>query len=339
MFKKDWTPEDLMGLTGQTWAACALFAAVQLELFTALDRAGDEGLEEAELARKLDCQERSLGMLLTAMTALGLLERQGDRFKANAFARRYLAADSEDYFGFLLKHSAHILPGWTRLAEAVRSGGRVVELSSVETVDEQRQEAFLMGMFNVARRQADQVAAALDLSGRKTLLDLGGGPGTYAVYFCRHNPGLKATVFDQPGTEKFARAVFARYGLEDRVDFIGGDFLTSPLPGGFDAVWLSQVLHGEAPVPAARLVQRGAEALAEGGLLAVQEFIIDDDRRGPAQPALFSLNMLVQTPGGQAYTQAEISDMMSRAGLTDIQRLPVPLPPGCGIVTGRKGSA
>ncbi len=112
--------------------------------------------------------------------------------------------------------------------------------------------------------------------------------------------------------------------------------METPLPKGFDVVWLSQVLHGEAPAEAARLVERGAECLEPGGLLAVQEFIIDDDRRGPAQPALFSLNMLVQTPGGQAYTQGEITGMMRRAGLGRIRRLTAQLPPGCGILLGQK---
>ncbi|MDL2260380.1 FAD-dependent oxidoreductase, partial [Deltaproteobacteria bacterium OttesenSCG-928-K17] len=206
----------------------------------------------------------------------------------------------------------------------------------LRSLDEAVREDFLMGMFNIARQQADIVAAGLDLSGRARLLDLGGGPGTYAIYFCLRNPDLKAVIFDMPTTEKFARATIARFGLQDRVDFIGGDFLESELPKGFDAVWLSQVLHGEKPADAARLVARGASVLNPGGLLNVQEFILNDDRRGPAQPALFSLNMLVQTPGGQAYTEGEIKAMMEGAGLGDISRLQLDLPPGCGIMSGIK---
>ncbi len=187
--KIDWTPNDLMQLTGQTWTACALFAAVELDLFSCLDQSPEGTLKGSALAQKLECEPRALEMLLTAMTALGLLDRDGDLFKITPFAGRYLSTRSEDYFGYMMKHAAHILPGWTRLSQAVRSGSRVVEDSAAETVDDKRREAFLMGMFNVARQQADQVAQALDLTGRKKLLDLGGGPGTYAVYFCRHTPG------------------------------------------------------------------------------------------------------------------------------------------------------
>jgi SAM-dependent methyltransferase len=251
-------------------------------------------------------------------------------------SRRWLSADSPDYQGFSVLHTAHIMGNWLKLDQAVRSGTRPGGDPEEAAPEDEWREAFLMAMFNVARQQADRVAAALDRSSRTRLLDLGGGPGTYAVHFCLRYPRLRATVFDRPGTEKFARSTFERFGLGERLDFVGGDFLDSSLPGGFDAVWLSQVLHGEGPAEAARLVGRGADSLTPGGLLAVQEFIVDDGRQGPAMSTLFALNMLVQTSGGQSYTDGEIRDMMLKAGLSDIRRLSAELPPGCGILTGLK---
>ena len=334
---KDWTPEELFQVNAQTWTACAIQAAVKLDLFTALDSSETPGLTEAELARKLGLNPRALGMLATAMTSLGFLDRDGDRLSLTNTSHRYLSAKSDDYYGFAILHSAHILPAWTRLADSVKSGTHSSDRCTQNTgEDEAQREAFLMGMFNIARRQADRVAAAFDLTGRRRLLDLGGGPGTYALYFCRHYPELTATVFDQPTTEKFARSVAKKYELTDRVDFVGGDFLSDDIPQGFDVAWLSQILHGENPADAARLVARGAVALNPGGILAVQEFIIDDDRKGPVQPSLFALNMLVQTDGGQAYTEGEIRSMLADAGLTNIRRLQADLPPGCGIVVGDK---
>ena len=275
-------------------------------------------------------------MLVTALVALNYLERKGEAARVTESSRKYLSTISPDYFGFIIKHMSNILPNWVNLSQAVATGQMVAVNATLTTDYESEREAFLMGMFNTARQQADRVAEALELSGRKRLLDLGGGPGTYAVHFCLRYPELSAVVFDQPTTEKFARAVFKRFNLEQRVDFIGGDFLNSDLPGGFDVAWLSQVLHGEGPADAARLVKRGAESLNRGGLLGIQEFIIDDDRSGPAQSALFSLNMLVQTPGGQSYTQSEIAAMMTAAGLRDIKRLEAQLPPGCGVMVGLK---
>lgn len=141
-----------------------------------------------------------------------------------------------------------------------------------------------MGMFNIALLRPQTEARALDLSGRERLLDLEGGPGIYAVYFCLQNPTLHATVFDEPTTEPYARDVIRRFKLEDRIDFTGGDFLKSALPTGYDVAWLSQVLHGENPADAAKLVKRAAQTLRPGGLLCIQEFIINGDRSGPVIP-------------------------------------------------------
>jgi len=336
MESKNWTPADIMRLSSQIWTSCTLQAAVKLDLFTRLDRAPDQGLTVAELAAALDCEPRATDLLTTALVALNLLERARDRLLLTEASRRYLSADSEDYQGFSLKHQNNIMCGWINLEKSVRSGTKIEGSRPIATEDESEREAFLMAMFNVARQQAGRVAEAFNLTGRRRLLDVGGGPGTYALFFCRHNPELQAVVFDLPTTEPFARVTIERFELTRRVEFVGGDFTSDELPGGFDAVWLSQVLHGESPEQAARLVRRAAGALDSGGVMGIQEFILDDDRCGPPQPALFALNMLLQTPGGQAYTQGEITDMMAGGGLKDIRRLEVNLSPGCGILTGVK---
>jgi precorrin-6B methylase 2 len=331
---KDWTMPELLKFSGSYWACCALQAAVQLDLFTAL---ADGPLTGKELAARLGCDQRALGMLVTALVALEFLERRGEALAASPSSLIYLARTSPEYVGFIIRHHAHIMPGWVNLAEAVRGGRSVLGKSSVRTVEEEEREAFLMGMFNVARGQAETVAKALDLAGRSRLIDVGGGPGTYAVQFCLGQPGLTALVFDLPTSEPFAREVAARYGLADRIDFVGGDFLRDELPKGQDAAWLSQVLHGESPENAALLVKKAAASLNPGGLLAVQEFVLDNDRSGPAHSALFSLNMLVGTSGGQAYTLDEIRAMLVNAGARDVRALEVDLPQGCRIVVGTRG--
>jgi SAM-dependent methyltransferase len=175
----------------------------------------------------------------------------------------------------------------------------------------------------------------IPLEGRRRLLDLGGGPGTYAIHFCRHNPGLKATVFDRPSTREFAERTVARFGLQDRVAFEAGDYLTDPLPGAYDVAWLSHILHGEGPEDAARVVAKAASALAPGGLLIIHEFILDDTLDAPLFPALFSLNMLLGTAGGQAYAEGRLREMMSAAGVAGIVRVPIDSPNQSGLLMGR----
>ncbi|MDL2210024.1 SAM-dependent methyltransferase [Desulfovibrio sp. OttesenSCG-928-O18] len=334
---KEWTAREMLELSGMYWKTSALQAGVVLDLFTALDAMAAEGkrADIASLARAVQSDERALGMLVTALTAMGFLGMDQDGILLPEHSRKYLSRESDEYIGFIIKHHMHIMPAWSKLAEAVQSGRSTREVSSSDTDDAAERESFLMGMFNVAMHQAEKIAAALDLSGRNRLLDLGGGPGTYAVFFSLANPGLCATIFDRPTSEPIARNVVRRFGLEDRVGFAGGDFLLDPLPEGYDVAWLSQVLHGEAPADAAKLVARAGKTLNPGGLLVIQEFVVDNDRRGPEHPALFSLNMLVGTQGGQAYTWAEIEAMLKAAGAVSVSRLDIALPQGCGILVGR----
>jgi SAM-dependent methyltransferase len=332
MNTNDWNAKNLLQLSGGYWAGCALQAAVQLDIFTAL---AEGPRDEPELAAALGCEARSFSMLATALAALGLLRREDGKLAAPGPVLALLSRASPDYVGFIISHHAHLMPAWTRLAETVRAGRpETVERVSRDGSDEERQ-AFLLGMFNIARLQAEKIAQALDLSGKSTLIDVGGGPGTYAVYFCKKNPGLKATIFDLPTTEPFARKIVADYGLEGRIGFAGGDFLAGPLPAGQDVAWLSQVLHGETPANAAKLLQNAAACLKRGGLLCVQEFALNDDRGGPAHAALFSLNMLLRTEGGQAYTEGEIAQMMRSAGALDVHALEVELPNACRVLLGQ----
>jgi SAM-dependent methyltransferase len=330
---------DILGISGAYWAGCALQAGVTLDLFTAVERgrsgAQDKRLSVRDLALRLACDERALGMLATALIALGFLGGNTGDVTLPEHSRMYLSRSSEQYIGFIIKHHAQIMPGWVKLAEAVQSGKRQREISSSDTDSAEERENFLMGMFNIAVNQAEKVAAAFDLSGRKRLLDIGGGPGTYAVFFCKANPGMRATVFDRPTSESFAGNVARRFGLNEFIDFAGGDFMADALPTGYDVAWLSHVLHGETPADAARLVAKAAKTLNPGGLLAIQEFVLDDSGNGPAHPVLFSLNMLVGTAGGQAYTGAEIRDMLQKAGAGRIRRLEIDLPMGCGILAGQ----
>lgn len=331
---KEWTTRELLAVSGAYWAGCALQAAVQLDIFTSLH---DGALTTDELAVQLGCDKRALGMLLGALASMKLVDRKDGLVSAAPSALPFLSRKSSGYAGFIIKHHFNIMPGWSRLDKAVLTGSSTAEKSTRYTTDSTEREDFLMGMFNIARLQAGQVADALDLSGRKRLIDVGGGPGTYALYFCKKNSELRGTVFDLPTTEPFAAKTIASFGLGGRVGFVAGNFLTDPLPKGHDVAWLSQVLHGESPSGAAALVKKAASCLDPGGLVCVQEFVLDEDGNGPEQAALFSLNMLVQTPGGQAYTAGEIGDMLRAAGAVRVSLLDANLPMGCKVVIGELG--
>lgn len=332
MTQESITIAELLQLSGGYWATCALHAGVKLDIFSIVDNAGKTAEETAAIAGS---DSRATAMLLDALASMSLLTKLGEIYESTPFASRHLSRSSPEYLGHIIMHHHHLMQGWTNLTAAVTSGSPV-RVSSSHAVDEAQRESFLMGMYNLATLAAPKIAAAVNLSECSNLLDLGGGPGTYAIHFCQANAQLRATVYDLSTTRSFAEKTIERYGLSARVRFAPGDYHADPIPGCYDAAWLSHVLHSEGPEACAAMLRKAAGALVHGGILMVQEFILNDEKSGPMFPALFSLNMLIGTKEGRAYSEQELRLMLENAGLSAIVRIPLNMPNGTGIMIGRK---
>lgn len=324
----EWNPGALLELSGYFWKTCTLHAAVKLDVFTCL---GEERLTSAEVSDRLKSSSRGMERLLNALVAMDLLTKADDKFANTSSAREFLSKDSPKYLGHIIMHHHHLVESWSQLDQAVQSG-RPMRKKSIFS-DEERRQSFLMGMFNMAMNIAPMLIPGIDISSRRHLLDLGGGPGTYAIHFCRHNPRLKATVFDLPTTRPFAEKTIARFELSDRINFVEGNYIKDDIEGRFDAAWLSHILHGESPEGCKTIIQKAIAALESGGIIIIHEFILNNSMDGPLFPALFSLNMLLGTDG-QAYSERQLMDMLADAGAKDIQRIEVQTPNDSGIITG-----
>lgn len=330
MEQNNWTPADLLQLSGGYWSACALHTGVKLDVFTSL---AEREMTAPELTELIKIDLRGGAMLLNALTALKLLEKTGESYKAVPFSVEYLSRSSKKYLGHIIMHHHHLMAGWAHLDEAVTSGHVLRERMSGSAEDTVR-ESFLMGMFNLAMQMAPRIVSEINLAGRFRLLDLGGGPGTYAIHFCQHNPELTAVVYDLPTTRRFAEKTIESFGLSTRIAFNDGDFLNKGIEGRFDVAWLSHILHGEGPEKCAVIIDKAMSALEPGGMILVQEFILDNTMDSPLFPALFSLNMLLGTTDGQAYSEGDLMAMLSVAGFCNLHRLQLQLSNGSGIIVG-----
>ncbi len=331
MRESDWTREVLLDTSGGFWKTCALHAAVKLDLFTLI---GDKVLTAAELAAKAECDERGLATLLNALVSVALLGREEQGYRNTPASFDGLSKKSEHYVGFIVQHHAHLMQSWAQADTAVKTGKPIRAQEMWR--DESEREAFVAGMHGVGMANAPHVTAQLDLAGSRRLLDLGGGSGIYAIHFCLATPGLTATVFDLPETRPYAEKTIAQYGVGARVEFQAGNYLQQPIEGRYDVAWISQVLHAEGPEEGQRILAKAAAALEPGGRLLVHEFLLEDTLDGPENHALFSLNMLICTPHGQAFSTAELKEMLERAGLQEVRRLEFGGPGGSGIVCGVK---
>jgi hypothetical protein len=324
-----WSVGKLLEVSGSYWQACTLHAGVKMDIFSLI---GDDELMGEEVARKLEADTGSVNRLLNALTAMGLLTKKQDRYTNTPESKSLLVKDSPEYIGHIIVHHHHLVSAWSNLSQAVKSGQQVRERSSFSEGEER--ESFLMGMFNLAMNIAPGLTEEIDLGGRRHLIDLGGGPGTYAIHFCLTNPELRATVYDLPTTRPFALRTIERFGLSSRIDFMDGNYMEEEIEGSYDVAWLSHILHGEGPEDCDKVLRKTVSVLEPGGLILVHDFILNDNLDGPLFPALFSLNMLINTPEGQSYSEGQLASMLADAGVKEIKRLTFRGPNDSGIVTG-----
>jgi SAM-dependent methyltransferase len=291
-----------------------LLTAVELDLLSAVG-AGATG---AEVAAAVGADPRAAGMLLNALAAMGVLVKDGDRFSCTEAAR----ALGRERAG--LMHMAHLWDSWSTLTACVRTG------TSARTGPAGGQvEDFIAAMHARARIVSAEALRLVGARGVGRMLDVGGGPATFAIAFAQAEPGLHADVLDLGPVLPIARGHIREAGLEGRVAVREGDLRAGDLGQGYDLVLVSAICHMLDEAENQDLLRRCARALNPGGRVAIREFILDPDRAGPPRAALFALNMLVGTPRGNTYTEAEYRSWLGQAGFREITR---PEPEGDWII-------
>ncbi|GAB4251814.1 MAG: methyltransferase [Acidobacteriota bacterium] len=310
-----------------------LFAACRLAVFDALEGPATVG----ELAARLGASRRGLRILLDALVGLGLLDRCEDRYGNTPLAERFLTKRSADSRVHRMLHGARLYERWAGLAEAVRTGRPVPEERIPPELAGDRR-AFARAMADSARSIARQTAAALDLRGVRRLLDVGGGPGVYAVAFAERESNLEVTILDDAETLEVAAQTVRGAGLDGRIHLLPGNALEMDFDGTFDLVFVSNVLHIYSAERNRELVRRAAAALSPGGRLVLKDFFLDEGsdagKRGPTWNLLFAVNMLVSTEGGDCYTESEVLGWCRDVGLELVQRIPL-TPRATMLVTAR----
>jgi SAM-dependent methyltransferase len=305
-----WTPAALRDLAMGFQPSRVLLTAVELRLFSLI---GDGALTSAELAGRAATDPRATDRLLNALCAMRLLAKRDGLFRNTPDSRRYLDDASPEYAAGL-GHTAGMWHTWSGLTDAVREG-RPALRAPINDRGDAWLKPFIAAMHYRAALQAPAVAERIGLEGVTRVLDVGGGSGAFAMAFAAHAPALVAVVFDLPNVVPLTRDYIAQAGLTARVATAVGDYLVDPLPGGFDLVFLSAVVHSNSSEQNAALIKSCAAALNPGGRVAVVDWVMDGDRVTPPGGAFFALNMLVATAHGDTFTEAEIRGWMEDAGL------------------------
>ncbi|WP_079061391.1 methyltransferase [Streptomyces griseoruber] len=304
------------------WQAQALFAAVRTGVFDALAE-GSLTVEKAAAACALP--EDSALRLLDACVALRLLTRSGDGEYANTpHAQRLLVEESAESVTRWVKVMARWYEPWGGITQALQDGQPVEERRLRLGDDEEYAADFILGMHEYNSRTAEALAQLVPQQGAGTLVDVGGGAGTYSIAFCRQWPGLTGEVLDLPAVLPLTERTVARAGLDDRIRVRAGDYYTDRFGSAVDVVLLSNVLHQESPEAALDILCRAREALSEAGRVLVHGHFLDETRTAPLFTTLHNLSALALWDGGRSYTVTEMAELMRRAGLTDVEVVQAP---------------
>lgn len=293
-----------------------IFAAVELDLFTTV---GTERWTMGQLAKSLSVSERGLAILCRNLAMAGLLIKKGETYRNSRLGATALNANHpayrKDYLHLIASHSKD----WARLLESIRSG---LPLDHDEPEEPAYRRNFTWAMHYRTLETAPKMAAQLSLKGAKTLLDLGGGPGTYAMAFLAKNPGLHATVCDRPEALEVAKEIAATHKARTRLSFLPLDIMQDEIPGAYDVVWYSNVLHIYSPEENQALFRRALAALRPDGRLIIQDaFLHDREGLFPADANLFAVSMLLFTERGNTYRAAETTAWLKAAGFLRVKLL------------------
>jgi 3-hydroxy-5-methyl-1-naphthoate 3-O-methyltransferase len=299
----------------------------QVGTFAALSEAF---LTTQALAEALKVDARALAMHLSALSALGLVEKRLGKWHATHLARTWLHPQGEGYWGEFYARIDFNETLRERLLESLKTGrrpgdpedgiGNAARPAEWERGSMSQEAAHGIATFMHAHSQAPALgAAAQPVFGQLTsLMDVGCGSGVYGIEIARANPALKVTLMDLREMATEAQHFVDRAGVGAQVSTAGVNMFTEEWPRGHDGHFFSNVFHDWSDETNMLLARKSCEALPSGGRIFLNEILMGDEGTGPFPAAAFSLLMLVGTLGKQ-YSLAEFKLILESAGFVDVQ--------------------
>lgn len=320
------SPSRIIAIASAFYDSCVLFTASDLGVFDYLSK--NSGAVAGQIATGLDLDERGTRLLLDACTALGLLSKSGDRYDNTPETAAFLVAGSPGDLSGAIRYNRDVYNAWGRLPQLARTG-RPVENPGIHLgSDPDRTRTFVLSMHYRALGIGRALVPMLDLRGAKTLLDVGGGPGTFSVLLAQANPDIRCTVLDLPEVTAIARELIEQQHMTDRVRTLGGSYRELDFPEGQDVVNFLGVLHQESPASIQSLFKKAYHALRPGGRIHVMDMMTDATHAAPKFSAMFAVNMALTTEHGWVFSDAEIMGWLRGAGFgkTEVRPMPPPMP-------------
>ena len=317
---------EIVDLASAFYGSAVLFAALDLGVFKAIAEAGNAA-ELYPLAEELGVSPRGLRLLLDACVAEGLLGKEEATYFNTSAGKAALVPGGPADLSKAVRYNQDVYPLWGRLADLVRTGAPVEPPQVHLGDDPERTRRFALSMRGRALAIGRGVVPLLDFSGCTRLLDLAGGPGTYAELIARANPDLSVVTVDVPAVSAVAAECVAAAGLSARIVCRAGDYHTDEYEAGaYDAVTIFGALHQESPDQIRDILARANRALKPGGRIFILDMMTDRTHTAPAFSALFAVNMALTTQNGWVFSDEELKSWLAETGFDPADAHPVPPP-------------
>jgi SAM-dependent methyltransferase len=300
-----------------------LEAAVRHRVFDVLD-AGPMDLQQVSVAT--GASVRGLSAIMNALVGLDFLAKDSaGLFSLTAESAAFLVSTKPGFHGGMIKHtSEQLLPKWLSLNEVVATGKPSTAVNQ-EGPGTEFFQGFVNDIFPLSYPAAQALAQHLNLQSA-TVLDLAAGSGVWGIALAQSSEQVHVTAFDWANVIPVTQSTVARFDLSGRFSFIAGDLLGTDFGNNYDVATLGHILHSEGEERSRALLAKTYQALAPGGTIAIAEFLVNADRRGPVNGLFFAVNMLVNTDTGNTFSFEEIGAWLIEAGFTNPRQLDAPGP-------------
>ncbi len=296
--------------------AVVLLSAANAGLFDLFLNKIDLNIQE--VITTLNWSGRAAEITLNALCAMGYLRKAQENY---SIAPKFQPMFTEENYPLVkewLNHEWRLLNRWIHFNEVLVTGKPYRETE--KTTVHRNHQNFILSMAHREKENLFSMINAISLEGYQHLLDLGGGPGFFAIAFAEKYPALKATVFDTPETQPIANKFINASSASSKINFIGGDFLKDDFGNNYDVILLSSVLHIYGPDENENLLKRVYQSLKRGGRVIIRDFFLNRKKTSPLIGALFAVNMLINTDNGNAYSYGEMINWLKNAGFTGMKK-------------------
>ncbi|WP_169569748.1 methyltransferase [Sneathiella limimaris] len=312
--------EEVSSIAFGFMASKAMFAGLHLDIFTHL-ASGPKTTEE--LSALVGVPNNRIVTLMTALNGIGLVDWADDKYSNSPGAEAFLSSTSKYDFGDYLRYQIdqQMYPFLGQLNEVLDGS---LSSDAVDSYQHWMSDPEQAALYSNAQHAGSlgpglTIARTVDLSGAKTLLDVGGGTGAMTIRLLQANPDLTSTIIDFPNVSEIGWQFITDAEMTNRVRYIPSNALTVEWPTEQDAILMSYLFSGIPGHEVPRLVRYAFECLAPGGKIMVHDFMVEDDRTGPVMAALWQLQHMAFTPDAHSVTAGWLKAEMEKVGFVDVQ--------------------